>query len=131
MVRNEKGFTLIEIIIVLVVLVILAAIAVPRYINMANQAKISVAKAQVAQIKSTLDLVCVKMFIINGSAPTRASSVIVNAGFTSGKDSDIGIAPDIWNVTLKAKGAGTSATIDINDYNGDARYTASGTWNIP
>jgi MSHA pilin protein MshA len=38
--RNEKGFTLIEIIAVLVILGIMAAVAVPRYIALAQQADI-------------------------------------------------------------------------------------------
>jgi len=37
--RNNKGFTLVEIIAVLVILGILAVIAVPRYIDLASNAK--------------------------------------------------------------------------------------------
>jgi prepilin-type N-terminal cleavage/methylation domain-containing protein len=37
--RNQKGFTLIEIIAVLVILGILAAIAIPKYLDMAADAK--------------------------------------------------------------------------------------------
>jgi prepilin-type N-terminal cleavage/methylation domain-containing protein len=37
--RNQKGFTLIEIIAVLVILGILAAIAIPKYLDMATDAR--------------------------------------------------------------------------------------------
>ena len=39
--RNEKGFTLIEIIAVLIILGIMAAVAVPRYIALAQQADVA------------------------------------------------------------------------------------------
>ena len=130
---NEKGFTLIEIIAVLVILGILAAVAVPRYMDVAAEAKKSAAKSEVAEMKSSLNMAYAKYFLSNGSMPTNGSQVIASAGMTSGSATNVGSAPDIWNVTLTGSLTSTNVHITVNSYGADAdtEYNATGTWNMP
>ncbi|HYR03712.1 MAG TPA: type II secretion system major pseudopilin GspG, partial [Syntrophobacteria bacterium] len=65
-IRDNRGFTLIEIMVVIVILALLAALVGPRIMGRSDDAKISVAKNQIRQIESALKL----YKLDNGTYPT-------------------------------------------------------------
>ena len=64
--NNNKGFTLIELIMVIVILGILAAVAVPKFFDVTAQAKTKSKQAVIGNIKAGLNLYAANQIVTNG-----------------------------------------------------------------
>jgi prepilin-type N-terminal cleavage/methylation domain-containing protein len=73
--RNQKGFTLIEIIAVLVILGILAAVAIPKFFDLQNEAKIKSAQAAVAAGQSAISMAYAS-YLLNTATPNATSPAV-------------------------------------------------------
>jgi prepilin-type N-terminal cleavage/methylation domain-containing protein len=74
-VKNQKGFTLIEIIAVLVILGILAAVAVPKFVNLQADAKEKAIQGALAAGGSTVAMVFAQQVLKTGAAVSVGDTV--------------------------------------------------------
>ena len=85
--KNEKGFTLIEIIAVLVILGILAAVAIPKYISMRDEAVLKAVKGLEGELNARERLTLAKWKLDstkNQSAHYDAPTYDVGTDFVPG-----------------------------------------------
>ena len=81
--RNRKGFTLVELVIVIVVLGILAAVAMPKFVDLVDDAKEAATKGGLGAIRSVIVLKYSKN-LADGLSDPYPSSVLA-ADFFDGK----------------------------------------------
>ena len=88
MLRNRKGFTLIELLIVVVIIGILAAIAIPKFANTKDKAKLASVKTDLRNIESTQEAYLSDSGYYSSSAASFQASagnvIVVNAADSSG-----------------------------------------------
>ncbi len=64
--KNQKGFTLIELIMVTIILGILAAVAIPRYASTVDKAEAAAEDAVISSIEAGLETYAIEQLMDNG-----------------------------------------------------------------
>jgi prepilin-type N-terminal cleavage/methylation domain-containing protein len=101
-VRNKKGFTLVEVIAVLVILGILAAVAIPKFFDMQENARIKGLASCIA--------------VLSGEAKLAFANNIINAGPDGRYDGYIGIGDPDFIVTGQSVNTPASGTIKYKNH---------------
>ena len=97
-IRNQKGFTLIEIIAVLVILGILAAVAIPKYLDMRKEAVMKAAAAATMELNARERLALAQWKLKDGAgaypAPNTTDRTAPDGSTVLGPSTAIG---NDWN----------------------------------
>jgi prepilin-type N-terminal cleavage/methylation domain-containing protein len=97
--RNNKGFTLLELLIVVVILGVLALIAAPTLLNAADKAKEGAVKANVSSAAST---VTTRLAVEEEDAPTAAATAVTQLNSAGTNDDTADDAKSPFNSEVNA-----------------------------
>ena len=104
--KNQKGFTLIELIMVTIILGILAAVAIPRYASTVDKAEAAAEDAVISSIQAGLETYAVEQLMDNGrrSWPTNPFDALDTkpAGYDA-NDSDDADTDGEWTYNTTSK----------------------------
>jgi general secretion pathway protein G len=113
---NNKGFTLIEIMVVIVILGLLAGLVLPKFLGQEDKAKIGVAKTQIRSLEVALDA----YKLDNGFYPETDQGLEALI-----RQPEVGRIPDKW----REGGYLKPARIPKDPWNGDYVYFSPGSEN--
>src|SRR6516165_10770902 len=110
--RNQKGFTLMELMVVIVIVAILAAVAVPLYINYVKDAQRTEAKGAIGAV-ITAEQTYFQMN--NAYAGSGGVSFVKNPtpGSQGGLNCDLTEALGHWTITVNSSGGGATSKYTV------------------
>ncbi|HKK20330.1 MAG TPA: prepilin-type N-terminal cleavage/methylation domain-containing protein [candidate division Zixibacteria bacterium] len=77
---NQKGFTLIELVMIIVILGILAAVAIPKYQDLSSEAKEASARSALGSLRSGITIYYANQAVTTGTATWPSQADLATVG---------------------------------------------------
>ena len=120
---NQRGYSLLEIMVVLVIIGTLVAIVAPRFVDRADEAKVEATRAQMSNIGQALKLYRLQHSRYPSSSEGLAA--LVNAG-SGGKRYLDEVPKDAWGGKFVYLAPGVHGDFDLLSYGADGKAGGSG-----
>jgi general secretion pathway protein G len=128
--REERGVTLVEILVVITIIGLIMALVGPRVINYLGEAKVKAAKIQIESFSSALDL----YYLDAGRYPSSSEGLAALAQRPGGATSWNGpylkggaVPNDPWGHAYLYRSPGEHGVYDIISYGSDGQEGGTGT----
>ena len=128
--RDERGFTLVEILVVITIIGLIMALVGPRVINYLGEAKVKAARIQIESFSSALDL----YYLDAGRYPSSSEGLTALAQRPGGSTAwngpylKGGLVPnDPWGHPYLYRSPGEHGAYDIVSYGADGQEGGTGT----
>ena len=123
--RNQRGFTLVELLLVLVILALIAGLVLPGIIGKAEGAKVRAAASQISRISMAVE----SFYLDTGSTPEGLEELVNEPGNVVGWNGPYiksSILKDPWGREYQFRSPGQHGDFDIYSFGADGQQGGEG-----